>query len=355
MKWPLIILASGVLWAQKVELAPVVSKPADRVVRLPGEFAPYESVDLRAKVTGFVERVLVDRGSFVKKGDLLVELAAPEIKMQIAEADSRVETAESQRAEAEARLAATQSNYARLLEASKTPGAIAGNELEQAEKTVEAAKAAVRAAENSVRTAKSAAGSVRQLEEYLKVRAPFAGVVTERFVHPGALAGPAAGAGEPLLRIEQNSRLRLIVAVPEAEVSGIPRGARVPFTVPAFPGQTFQGTVARVSHSIDPKTRTMPVELEVANPRNQLAPGMYPEVSWPVRRGRNSLYVPATSVVTTTERTFVIRASGGRAEWVDVRKGAPAGDQIEVMGPLAAGDKVVRRATDEIRPGTPLG
>ncbi len=347
----LLLLTMTALASSAVDLARVESKALDNTLRLPGELAPYEAVDLRARVNGYVERVLVDRGSFVKKGQLLVVITAPEMTAQIAEAESRAQGAESQRAEAQARLAATQSTYDRLKAASATPGAIAGNELVQAEKSVEAAAASVRAAADSVRAAHAAVDAVRRLESYLSVTAPFAGVVTERYVHPGALVGPSVP--EALLRIEQNSRLRLVVAVPESEASSIPRGAHLTFTVSGYPNKVFNGTVARVSHSMDPKTRTMPVELDVANPKLELAPGMYPEVNWPA--GRNaSLLVPATSVVTTTERTFVIRDKGGRAEWVDVRKGKPAGDQVEVMGALRPGDTVVRRATDEIRPGTLL-
>jgi hypothetical protein len=105
---------------------------------------------------------------------------------------------------------------------------------------------------------------------------------------------------------------------------------------------------------LDPKTRTMPVELDVFNRDGSLAPGMYPTVSWPVRHSGPALLVPRTSVVTTTERTFVIRNSGGRAEWVDVKKGAAEGDLIEVIGDLRPGDMVLRRATDEVRPGAAL-
>ena len=112
--------------------------------------------------------------------------------------------------------------------------------------------------------------------------------------------------------------------------------------------------VQRIAHVLDAKTRTMPVELDVFNRDGSLAPGMYPTVNWPVRHSRPALFVPRTSVVTTTERTFVIRNSDGRAEWVDVKKGAAEGDLIEVIGNLRPGDMVVRRATDEIRDGAPL-
>jgi len=92
----------------------------------------------------------------------------------------------------------------------------------------------------------------------------------------------------------------------------------------------------------------------VMNRDGSLAPGMYPAVKWPVRRAQPSLFVPKTSVVTTTERTFVIRDENGRAEWVDVRKGVSEGDLAEVLGNLKPGDKVLRRATDEIRDGAPI-
>lgn len=98
----------------------------------------------------------------------------------------------------------------------------------------------------------------------------------------------------------------------------------------------------------------MPVEADVDNSDERLAPGMYAEVSWPVRRGGESLFVPTGAVAETTERIFVIRVKGGRAEWVDVRRGSVDGDRVEVLGPLQAGDRVVARATDEIRPGTPV-
>jgi hypothetical protein len=98
----------------------------------------------------------------------------------------------------------------------------------------------------------------------------------------------------------------------------------------------------------------MPVELDVVNRDRALAPGMYATVSWPVRSSQAGLFVPKTSVVTTTERTFVVREKAGKAEWIDVRKGPADGDLIQVMGALQAGDRIVKRATDEMREGTSL-
>ena len=188
---------------------------------------------------------------------------------------------------------------------------------------------------------------------YLRISAPFDGVVTDRLVHPGALVGP--GPDPALLVIQQVSRLRVVVPVPEENTGGIARGAKVDFKVAAYPRRTYSGTIARIAHALDEKTRTMPVELDVFNPGGTLAPGMYPSVKWPVRSVRPELFVPKTSVVTTTERTFVIRDRGGRAEWVDVKKGGTDGDMVEVIGDLKPGERVVRRGTDELRDGSPIG
>jgi len=333
-------------------LAEVVAKPVSRVIELPGEFQPFLSVSLHARVTGYVEKVLVDRGSVVKKGDLLIELSAPEMQARIAEAESKVQEAESQRGQAEAQLAAAQATYDRLKKAAETPGAIAGNEVVQQEKQVEAAQAQVRSRQQAISSARASMQSLKDLEAYLKITAPFDGVVTERLVHPGALVGP--GADPVLLVIEQISHLRLVVAVPEENVGAIAHGATVAFKVPAYPERTYVGTVSRVSHVLDQKTRTMPVELDVVNRDGSLSPGMYPTVKWPIRRAKASLLVPKTAVVSTTERTFVVRDKQGRAEWVDVRKGDSDGDLIEVMGALKPGDRILRRGTDEVREGAVL-
>ncbi|HLY19015.1 MAG TPA: efflux RND transporter periplasmic adaptor subunit [Bryobacteraceae bacterium] len=349
----LILLLLPVAFGQSGNLATVVSKPVSRTVDLPAEIQPYLTVALHAKVAGYVERVLVDRGSVVKQGDLLAELTAPELKAQIAEAESKVQATESDRAQAEAQLAAVRSTSDRLRQAAETPGAVAGNEVIQAQKQMEAAQALVQARAQATRAAQAAVRTLNDMEAYLRIIAPFDGVVTDRFVHPGALVGP--GADPVLLVMQQISRLRVVVPVPEEDVGGTVRGAAVVFHVPAYPERAYSGAVARIAHALDPKTRTMPVELDVLNRDGALAPGMYPSVKWPVRREHPALFVPKTSVVTTTERTFVIRSHDGRAEWVDVKPGTTDGDLIEVSGGLRAGDKVVRRGTDELREGAAIG
>lgn len=343
------MLLAGLAPAQ-VEVVKVASRAVERKSRLPGEFLPYLKVDLHARVTGFVESVEVDLGSVVKRGQPLVKLRAPEMAAQIAEAEAKALAVEAQRAEAEAKAVAAESMFTRMKEASATPGVIARHELVLAEKSLDAARAFLKALESSAKAARSSIAPLQEMQSYLNVTAPFDGVITERFVHPGALVGPSSP--RPLLTLQQITRLRLVLAVPEADVAGIARGARLAFTVPAYPGQTFAGVIARIPQSMDPKTRTMAVELDVDNARGALAPGMYPEVQWQARQPRASLLVPPTSVVTNTERSFVVRVREGKAEWVNVTRGPAAGDLVEVTGALSPGDIVVRRATDEIRDGS---
>lgn len=347
-----LLLATAGLAAAQTEMVAVVSKPVSRTIDLPGEFQPFLRVEVHAKLAGYVERVLVDRGSVVKQGQPLAELSAPEIKAGMAEAQAHVQAVEADRLQAEAQLAGAQSALDHLKKAAETPGVIAGNEVIQAEKMVDAAKALVQSREQSRKAAQAVVDTEKELEAYLKIAAPFDGVVTQRLVHPGALVGPPTNPS--LFVLEQIAHLRLVVAVPESVVGGIVKGAKVSFKVPAYPERAFSGTITRLAHSLDEKSRTMPVELDVANPGDALSPGMYPTVSWPVKRTLPVLYVPKTSIVTTNERTFVIRDHDGKAEWVNVKKGVADGDLQEVSGDLKAGDQLVRRGTDELRDGAPL-
>ena len=342
----------------------VESRQLNQQVRLPGELQAYQDTALYAKVPGFVEVINVDRGSEVKQGQLLAQLRAPELDTERGEADARVRATRSQgfeaqskiggvraqRLEAEAKLAADEATYQRMRAASATPGVVAGNDLEIAQRAVEAgrarvqlwnaneaaAQAEVKAIQENERALRDAARSSQSIEDYLRITAPFDGVITERNVHQGSLASPVSSqTNPPMLRLQQVSRLRL---------------------VPSFPGETFNGIVQRISNALDPKTRTMPVELDVSNPNRRLAPGMFPEVIWPVSRPNPSMFVIPSAIATTTERSFVIRIRDGVTEWVDVKRGGSMSDNgkdlVEVFGDLSPGDQIAVGGTDELRAGT---
>jgi membrane fusion protein, multidrug efflux system len=336
-----------------IDMVRVVEQPLDVPLSLPGELTAFQSVAIFSRVTGFVKTVNVDRGSRVRAGDLLASLEAPELVAQRAEAQSKLQAAEAQLLSARSKADADKSTFDRLKAASATPGVVAGNDVVLAEKTADASANQVIAAQQSVEAARQALNAVRDMEGYLQVTAPFAGVVTERNVHPGALVGPSSGAGTtPLLRLSDTNRLRLVVPVPEAYTAEMKLSTQIPFTVAAYPGQSFTGKVARAARAVDVSTRTMAVELDVANGDGRLVPGAFCQVRWPVRRSAPSLFVPSASVAATTDRTFVIRIRDGKTEWIDVRTGLTSGALVEVFGDLRAGDQIAGRGTDELRPGT---
>ncbi len=334
------------------KLVEVVSKPSQSTTTLPGELRPFRSIDVYAKVSGFVASVRVDRGSRVRKGDVLATVSAPEMQARIAEAKANVVAVESERAEADAKRAAAETTLQRLQEAAKTPGVVAGQDVVLADKALDAEKARVASIGTSVQAAQASVAAIEEMAKYLSVSAEFDGVITERLIHEGSLVGPESRDASPMFRLEQIDRLRLVAAVPEDLAGSIRKGARVSFTVSTYPGQKFAGVVARPAFSMDSKTRTMPVELDVVNTGGKLSPGMYAEIAWPQGRGGGSVMVPPKAIKATTERIFVIRVVNGVAEWVDVRRGAQEGNLVEVQGNLKGGDKVLERATDEIQPGT---
>lgn len=337
-----------------VTVRPVVEQQLQASLTLPAELMPYEAVAIYPKETGFVEWIGVDRGSRVHKGQVLVRIKAPEVDARQAQSQAQVQNAESQLEAAQAKLASDEATSNHLKDAAKTPGVVAGNDLVVAEKTVEADRANVKAGEGTVKASQQALGAYSALQQYLQVTAPFDGVITERNVHPGALVGPSADSATsvPMLRLETDGRLRLVVPVPQAYLAGISSGQKVQFAVPAYPSRNFEGKIARISNSVDEKTRTMPVELDVANRNGLLTPGTYAQVQWPIHRMGASLVVPRTAIASDLEQTFVIRVRDNKTEWVKVQAGLTKDELSEVLGDLKPGDLIVVRATDELRPET---
>lgn len=336
-----------------VVIVPVVSRKLETTISLPAQLVPYESVDIYPKVTGFVQTVTVDRGSHVWRGQLLVRLTAPELSSQRSQAEAAVRAAQSQLAAAEAKLASDNGTYLHMVAAAKTPGVLAENDVTVAGQTVSADNGLVAAAKQNVAAAQEAVRSVSQTESYLNITAPFDGVVTTRNLHPGALIGPASGqaGAQPILQIADERRLRLVVPVPEAQVGTMTKGQQVSFTVPAYPGQTFKAPIQRISGEVAQGTRTMPVELDVQNRDGKLSPGSFTTATWPLQRGYPTLFVPASSVTTDQQHTFVIRVQNNTAQWVTIQTGQTVVGEIEVFGDLKADDQVVKAASDAIHSG----
>jgi len=308
----------------KFGIAGVVSQKLSTTVKLPAELYPFLQVLIFPKVSGFVEKMYVDRGSWVYRGQLLALLSAPEMI--------------AQRARSEAKESADRDTFKRMKIASKTPGAVDKNALERAEQTYRQDAQQVRA--------------LKTLEGYLRVVAPFNGVITTRNVHPGAFVGPTSGpANPPMLSLADVKHLRLTVPVPEALVGGIAKGERVLFSVAAWPARTFIGIINRVAHEVDRNTRTMPIEADVYQSGEDLAPGMFVEVLWPVHENEASKFVPRAAIFQVSQGTFLDVVRGSRIEWVNVKRGMTMGNLVQVFGELKAQDLLLAKGSGDLTNG----
>lgn len=334
----------------RLESTQVREMQPSKEVTLPGELLPWNRVNLYAKVKGFVRQVGVDRGSWVRKGQVLVQLEAPEVLAEVNQAQAQVQAQQANLIQQQSKYRASKLTYRRLLETNRMEGAVSLQEIDQAQSRMEADSALILSAQESVQASKANLRSKQDLKQYLTLTAPFDGVIIERNISPGALVG-AGEAGKPLLVLEDSRTLRLTVAIPEAYANQLGKKSTVDFTVNAIPERVFKGSLARSAESLQAAQRSMMAEFDIPNAKGELKAGMYAQVRLPVERSQPTLFVPRTAVVTSSEKVFVIRMNGDKAQWVTVDTGNTLDSLVEVFGNVKAGDVLVRKASEEIRDG----
>jgi membrane fusion protein, multidrug efflux system len=308
---------------------------------IPGELRPFQSVDLYAKVNSFVKKLFVDVGSVVKKDQLLVTLEAPEM---LDASNTAAQIIQTNKAYYEA----SKATYERMYRTSKIPGTISPNDLE-------IAYAKMNSDSSNLMAARSSYNESTNLNRYLEVRAPFDGVISASNLYPGAYAGPAGvGSVIPLLTLQQQAKLRLVIAVPEAATDYFKLGDTVHFSVKTLPGKDFTATVSRVAGSLDLQLRTEQLQMDVVNKDKILLPGMFAQVSLNMTNTDKVFIVPESAVTENTKQVFVIRVMNGKTEWVPVKRGRESDGNIEIFGTLQEGDQLVNTATDELRSGMPV-
>lgn len=324
----------------RYSLATADQQSVGQVYKLPAQLAAYEEVSIFPRVNGYVKTVLVDIGSHVQAGQLLMVLEAPELEQAVAQAREKYSQALSD-------YTISRENYERLKQAAGTPGAISPMDLATARSKTEA--------DSALSNAEKANWQQQQVMlGYLKVMAPFRGVITQRNVHPGALVSAEAKDGKPMLELKEVDHLRLQVSIPESMAGTLRSNDTISFYLSSFPGKRFTGHIARKSMNINQQYRSEPVELDVYNPGEELTPGMYADVLFDSKGNPHALSVPKTAVVTSTERKYVIAVRNGRTVKVDVTTGNESSNRIEVLGGLQAGEQVIANANDEIKEGITL-
>lgn len=336
------------------ELTYVQSLQPSKKMALPGELMPWNKVNIHPKVKGFVKTVQVDRGSAVKKGQVLAVLEAPEVLSELSQAKAQLIAAEATLSEITTKYQISGNTYNRLLRTNKTKGAVSLNELDIAHARVLTDSSATAVARGNVQAARSHMESKSELARYLTITAPFNGIITERNISPGALVGPGESGSKPLFILEDNTKLRLTLAIPENLTGAIPDKGSVTFTVTASPEKQYKAAYARSSRSLSEANRSMMTEFDVDNSAHDLKAGMYAQVQLNTERTSKTLFVPTTSVVSSSEQIFVIRQKDNKAEWVTVKRGTVVDTLVEVFGDLHEGDAIVKKASEEFRNGQAL-
>ena len=335
---------------QQVATTTVQALQPSKRVTLPGELKPWNRVNMYAKVKGFVRDITVDRGTMVRKGQVLARLDAPEVLSELSQAQAQMQAQEATLVEQTTRARASRSIYQRIVQTAKTEGAVSANELDQAEAKMQADRAMVAVARGTVQAARSNFQAKTQLRQYLTITAPFDGIVIERNISPGALVG-AGDSGKPLFVLEDSRTLRLTVAIPETFANQLPAHSSVSFTVNAMPNRHFNAKMARSAQSLVEANRAMMAEFDVQNASHELKAGMYADVLMPIERTTKTMFVPTTAVVSSSEKMFLIKVNDNRAQWVSVQKGNVVDSLVEVFGDVQPGMTIVKSASEEIRDG----
>jgi membrane fusion protein (multidrug efflux system) len=295
-------------------------KPGDitRSITLPGNVKAYQQSTLYAKVAGYLKAIPVDKGDTVKEGDLLADIEVPELIADLAKFKTEAEVAKL--------------DFERMVEAQKkAPDLVVPQTVDNARGKHEVARANL--------------DRIEKLLGFAKITAPFSGVITMRYVDPGAFI-PAATSGSAahtaaILTLMDFSKVRIQVAVPEPEVPLAAKGQPIAVIVEELPGRTFRGEVTRIAFAVDEASKTMLVEAELPNPKWELRPGMFAQVRIGVEKKTGALLVPVEALVVERGGNSMFTVVDGKTKKVAVKTGFNDGTNVEIVSGTTAEDQVI--------------
>jgi len=311
-----------------VKVAELKHGPITRFITLPGQIKPYQQATLYAKVAGYLKTIAVDKGDRVNAGALLAEIEIPELIADRSRYRAEVEVADL--------------DLKRLSESQKkAPDLVVPQAVDDARGKLDIARANLERAET--------------LLNYARIVAPFPGIITRRMADPGAFI-PAATSGSTvqdaaIVTLTDFNRVRLQVAVPEVEAALVAVEQPVKLTVDGLPGRTFEGTVTRFSYALDETSKTMLAEIELANPKLELRPGMYASVRIGIQRKEDALLLPAEAVVTEKAGAFVFVLAENRAKKTRVQTGFKDGTEVEIVSGLTPPQQVILAGKQPLNDG----
>jgi RND family efflux transporter MFP subunit len=333
-------------------------KPSNNtvVVTLPATTMAFAQANIFARASGYIDKRNVDIGDDVKEGELLAHITAPEIEHQIAQAQASIGQSQAalQQAQANAELANVTWGRDKPL---VSEGWVTKQQGTVDEQTLQAQQAAVGVAQSNLAAQQAQLQVLQQQQDYQSVIAPFDGVITQRNIDVGNLVQADSTSGTFMFTIMQSNVIRTQVHVPQDQAFGLGPGVGAKIRVTEIPGRDFPGKVTRVADALEPNTRTLLTEIDVANADGALSPGIYCTVELDIPRKVPSLIVPADAVVFNADGLRVAVLENGVAHFrkitvtrdmgtsVDVSDGVKAGDQVILNPPvdLADGSKVEAR------------
>ncbi len=343
-----------------VVAAKIASSMGDLV--LPGNIQAVTEAPILARASGYVQRRYVDIGDRVTAGQLLADVEAPELDQQVRQAQAALEQSQADLERAHAALEQGKANES-IAQVTATRwdnlvkrGAVSKQENDQYQAQFQAQAANVKALERAVDAAKGNIAAMQanlarltDMQGYLKVRAPFAGVVTLRNVDVGTLVNTGSTL---LFRIAQTNLLRTYLNVPQSSASDVRVGQSASLATPELPERKFSGAVTRTANALDPASRTLLVEVQVPNPEGKLLPGMYVEVDLHLPRKDPPLLIPSDTLSVRPEGTLLaVLDSDNRVHFQRVVIGRDYGSNIEILSGLSAGQRVVANPNDAVQEG----
>jgi len=323
-----------------LRVAPVEADPATISVALPGTTAAFAAANIYARATGYIGKRNVDIGDRVKAGDLLAELAVPELDHQIAQNEATLDQLRSALKQARANRDLAQVTWDRdspLVQ----KGWVTPQQGDTDRLNLQSRVAGVAVAEANASAQENLLKVLQQNRDYASVVAPFDGVITQRNVDVGSLVQGNAASGTFMFEIMQDSVIRVWVYVPQDSAFGVAPGIGAVIRVPELPDREFSGKVTRIADALQSGTRTLLTEIDLTNPDGALAPGIYCTVELHIARKTPSLLVPADAIIFNRNGMQVAVVNNGKAELRKVKVKRDLGTRVEVDSGIRAGDQVI--------------
>ena len=291
-----------------------------RFINLPGEVRPLYEVTLFAKVNGYLDKLTVDKGDSVKAGDLIADIDVPELRANLVKYKAELELA--------------QAEFKQMSEAAANTAADS-----------EAAKNRLAVASGKLAVAKSNLQYTETMLKYTRLTAPFSGIITHRYVDPGAYIPLPDATSTPetaaIVNLTDFKTLRMQVAVPETEAMRVRIGQTIRWTADDFPGEHFDGTVTRAYWALDKATKTMLTETQMANPGMKLQPGMLVNARIGIEKKSDALLLPSEALIKEKTNSFIYIFNDGKIKKAPVEVGFNDGTNVEIVAGVKPADLAI--------------